>query len=501
MNLKRLFVSFLVTICISGIVFLVLNDFGITWDEPIYMSRAGAYIDWIKKPTTSDRDHVFKASLGDVHPPFRVLLGGITHEIFTNNLRIIDNTRGYRISSLLFVVPFLIVFTYMAIGQFGYVIGVLAPFVFSLMPHVLFLTPLFTLDYAVAVLWFLTVVFAIKGMKNYGWLTLSGFTLGLLLVTKFHGVLLAVPIAGLWLWYFEKKKNKVQGIVKLFYLGVLALLVVIALWPWLWSSTIPHLISYVQLQLQPRTVPAYIFGQAYGWAPWWYTPIMFLVTTPAFVLIFFAIGSFYALKKGSVWDKIMLANAVYPILFFSLPGVYRYDWIRLFLPAYPFVVLVTARGMKVTISWFKKDLRQVGVISIIFLWFVTLFFSVIRIHPWESAYYNEFVGGIAGANRLGFETEYWGNSYMDVLSWMNLNKKTMMCVWPDYQPMSYYLAMGQLEPGVVFDAKDKACKYQVVLMRQGYFYYNPMIEHLIKNQKPVYTVTVDGVILVGVYKL
>lgn len=515
MNIKRLLVSIIIASVISLIIFTVLEDFGITWDEPGYFSRADSYIEWIKNPTVADRDRIFAAQVSDVHPPLRKLVAGITHEVLTNRLQIVDNTRGYRISSLFFVFPLILVFTYVAISQFGYAVGSFIPFVFSLMPHVLFLTPLLTLDYAVMALWFLTVLFAAKGVKSYLWLTCTGITLGAALLTKLHGYLLFVPVVAYFVWYFRKTFLKlklndtfVHAIIRLAYLSVIAFAIYIAFWPWLWTSTLAHLATYFNLQLvysgvqmNHNNIPVYIFGRVFLSAPWWYTPVMFFATTPAFVLIFMCIGTVYTVKRGTVWDRFILFNAVFVLAFFSLPGVYRYDWIRLFLSAYPFALLIAGRGIAVTLSGFKHVSRYIVATVIIILWLATLYESVVRIHPWESAYYNEFVGGIKGASRLGFESEFWGNANLGVLQWMNWNKQTMMCVWPEWLPFRYYQAMGQIQAGVVFQATGDACKDIVILMRQGFFARDPYIAKIVATQKPMYTVSVDGVSLVGVYDM
>jgi hypothetical protein len=508
MNLKRLLISFIVASTISLIVFFVLGDFGITWDEPVYINNADVTVSWLMHPVFREIDKHFYADVTDLHPPLRKLVAGITHEILANRLSIIDTTRGYRISSLLFVFPLIVVFSYIAIGQFGYGIGILIPFVFSLLPHVFFLTPLVTLDYAVSALWFMAVVFGIKGMKNYVWLTLSAICVGLTMLTKLNGYLLFLPIVGYWAWYYRalwKKprlnKKNIGAVTRLAFFIFVCFAVYVIGWPWLWTSPIEHLREYFQLQFVRGNFSAYIFGHSYMQAPWWYLPVMFLATTPAFVLVFFLLGSVYAVRRGSLWDRIILLNALYPIAFFSLPGIYRYDWVRFILASFPFVCLIAGRGIAVFKTWLRPGLRWAGMIGILLFWLVTVYSSIIRIHPLESSYYNEFVGGIAGASRLGFETEYWGNAYLGVLSWMNWNKQNMMCVWPEWLPFSYYQAMGQIQAGVVFKAKGNACKQIVILMRQSFFGRDPYIAKIVATQKPIYTVSVDGVPLVGVYDI
>jgi len=475
---NKLAVSCIVAGFISIVIFFVSNDFGITWDEPIHIRNADRYISWIRRPVLSAKDATFAADGEDVHPPLRKIIAGFTHELFTNRLNIIDNTRGYRISSLLFVFPFIALLTYVAIGQFGYLVGLLVPLMFSFLPHVLFLTPLVTMDYAICALWFIAVMAGVKGVKNNFWLGVSAICIGLTMLTKLHGFLLFVPVGGYLFW--QKRYKKIIILI------LVACVVYIAGWPWLWTDTISHFQEYVQIQTSHGSVPEYIFGQTYAFAPWWYTPVMFLTTTPAIILILFVIGA-------CTVDRIILLNALFPIVFFSLPGVYRYDWVRLFLPAFPFVCLIAGRG----ILLIQKKYRWI----VIMLWLSTLYISIIRIHPYESAYYNEFVGGVKGANLIGMETEFWGNSFLGVLSWMNVNKIHPMCVTPTTHPFYYYRAMGQIEPGVVFTADKDACERLVVLMRQGVFIRDPFVGKIVQTKKPVYSVSVDDVPMVNVYDI
>ena len=76
-----------------------------------------------------------------------------------------------------------------------------------------------------------------------------------------------------------------------------------------------------------------------------------------------------------------------------------------------------------------------------------------------------------------------------------------MCTTPVAQALYYYKAMGQLRSEVIFDAARSDCEYIIILMRQGFINSDPFILRVIKQEKPVYTVSLDGVPLVGVYDI
>lgn len=509
MHKKRLFISFIFSIVVSGIIFYTLNDFGITWDEPIHFSNAGKYIKWLKNPTIQSIGDTFRVvDDEDVHPPLRKLIAGITHEILTTELHVIDNTRGYRISALFFIIPFILLFTYVSINQFGFFIGILVAFMYSFLPHVLFLTSLVTMDYAVAALWFMSVICAMKGMKNRVWLTISAVLVGLTLLTKLHGFLLFGPIIVYWMFYYQKVlfgkttfRLRLPILKTLIYFIFTSFAVYVVFWPWLWTSPIMKIKEYFLIQFAHQGIPVYIFDKIYQNAPWWYTPVMFLTTTPVFVLLLFFVGLIFVIRKGTSWDRCMLFNALYPMAFFSLPGVYRYDGVRLFLASFPFVCLIAGRGIFILVRSLQSSRRYMFFSLLGIFWILTVYTSVVRIHPWESSYYNELIGGISGAWRRGFETEYWGNAYLGVLPWMNARTKDMMCVFPTPQPFYYYQAMGQLDARVVFNAERSDCRYLVVLMRQGLFIRDPQVARIVATQESVFAFRLDGVDLVSIYDI
>lgn len=499
MHIKRLIVSFFIALVITGIIFVTLNDFGIVWDEPIHMRNAIQYVAWLKNPVFSDKDKFFQVGEDDVHPPLRKIVAGLTHELLTNDWKMIDNTRGFRISSLLYVFPFIFALTYISIGTLGYAIGILVPLMLTFLPHVLFLTPLLTMDYAIMALWFVAVVAGMKGIKNYFWLVISAVTVGVTMLTKLHGFLLFLPTGGYWFWHTYTHKFPKRAYISAIIFLAIAGAVYIGGWPWLWTSTIQHLGEYFHIQFIHGSVPEYVLGHFYTFAPWWYTPLMFLITTPALILIAFFIGAYWSVRYGRVFDKVLLLNALFPIIFFSLPGVYRYDWVRLFLPAFPFVCLVAGKGIWVICSKASSKRRSLLIIIVYVFWLTTVYSSVVRIYPWVSSYYNEFVGGPKGAATLGFESEYYGNAYIGVLPWMNDHKNDMMCVPFTKHAVDYYQAMGQIQAGVVFGATGDACRYEIILMRQGFILQDPYITKLVNSREPVYSVSLDGVPLVGVF--
>jgi hypothetical protein len=60
-------------------------------------------------------------------------------------------------------------------------------------------------------------------------------------------------------------------------------------------------------------------------------------------------------------------------------------------------------------SW----VRLVMIVPAVYLVFHVLL--MIKLHPYEYTYYNQLVGGVAGAARKGYLTEYWATSYKEAV--------------------------------------------------------------------------------------
>ena len=79
------------------------------------------------------------------------------------------------------------------------------------------------------------------------------------------------------------------------------------------------------------------------------------------------------------------------------------------------------------------------------------FLGIIRLHPFELSYYNEVVGGAAGARRLGMETTYYASTYGYFLPALNdLPAGSKLWVMPNsWDVMYYYQRNGLLRDDLV----------------------------------------------------
>ena len=156
--------------------------------------------------------------------------------------------------------------------------------------------------------------------------------------------------------------------------------------------------------------------------PWYYLPLLILLTTPLFILVFFlvSLGLSKNLKTNPLfvlWGGTLALNL---LLYFLLhPAVY--DGLRHFLYLLP---LLSALASLAFIEFFQKQpwsawhKAAAGLTLAASLLTVT---DLVRLHPYEYVYFNELAGGFKGAYG-NFETDYWVASFKEAVDWLRDNE-------------------------------------------------------------------------------
>ena len=501
-------VSVSVFICL--IILSGLADYGITWDEPTYIQAGKKYVEWIIRPSFDTIDEYWVEN--HEHPPLTKVLGGLTNYIFNEKLNLFPSAISYRISIVLFVF-FLNFCLFLFIYEIhGYKLALIVTLIFSFLPRVFFHSHIGALDYPVTAMWFLVIYTYWKGQKDQRWIMISSVTLGLALLTKLNAFFLYAPI--LLHWSLTHRKE-ISGIIfkgdkagqieyhkillKLIPMIIVPPIIFLLFWPWLWKDTINRLMEYGFFHINHLRVPVYYLGNTYYKAPWEYPFLLTLITIPLFFLILFFIGIAKSDFRSHGKTKfIILFNTLFPLFIISISRT-KYDGIRLFLPAFPFIAIISGFGLNYIFSFFKKRrFNKISILAYTLLFLLTIYFSIIKYHPYQSSYFNILVGGIDGAREIGFEPEYWGSSYKDVLPWLEDNQEKIYWIYMNSDPFYHYQMDGRLNPNIRFGGRDTS-DYVILLSRFGMFnedawkYYN--------NREPVFSVRIFNTRLVSIYKL
>ncbi len=243
-----------------------------------------------------------------------------------------------------------------------------------------------------------------------GWRTglFPGVMLGFALLTKIQGYLV-VPCGIVWALCYWRQR----AVLPLLVWGGIGGLVLLIGWPWLWLNPVGHMSQFLGSATERVSLNNFYLGQVFAdvETPWHYPWVMFLVTVPVGLHLCGGWGLFRALKDWRSHPEWMLPLfcLVFPLVLFST-GAAVYDGTRLFSVSFPLWGLFVGLGARELTETLAKKMptpRALGVTAVLFLF---QGYGLWAAHPCQLSYYNLLVGGPRGAERLGMETTYWGDS-------------------------------------------------------------------------------------------
>lgn len=293
------------------------------------------------------------------------------------------------------------------------------------------------------------------------WVKLA-ISMGILMSIRVGGLLvfayLLLFTGLLFLWNVYTKKHGFDGkniwlyITKLFKPLTLGYAVGVIFWPAAIQDPLKHPLEALKNFEKFSLVHIYeIFeGKKYYMKdlPWYYEPKSMLITIPLFVLAGLAIAlllSAINFKKIKVWQIAVLVFAsAFPIFYVIYKKSALYSSWRHLLFIYPTVVVLAALGWQSLIHLIKpKNLRWIPV-AILVLLVGKVGAWMIKNHPYQYVYYNETVGGVAGAYGY-YETDYWCQSPRAAMEWLleheklkDTKKRVYVASNNESHSMSYY---------------------------------------------------------------
>lgn len=277
--------------------------------------------------------------------------------------------------------------------------GILALFLYALMPNMIANAQLVTTDLAVTAFSFITLYYLWKFFRadNKRYFVYSGLFLGLALGSKFSAVLL-LPIIILLIAAFLWSKDgnfdsKLDKLVKLA-LALLALSSIVVYFVYLMPTDLPfYLRGLKSVYADWGNAYSFYLNGEFSSAGWWhYFLIAFLIKTPIPALIVFGLAMIMHKKyKLSVNERLFIFIPL--VVFFVVTSMRAGNiGIRYLLPVYPFIILY-AGGLADIFQMRWQTFKSKIIFALIIVlagWYV---FSAFYIYPDYIAYFNEFVGG------------------------------------------------------------------------------------------------------------
>ncbi len=244
--------------------------------------------------------------------------------------------------------------------------------------------------------------------------------------SRFQGWLFFLPLV-MWLaWCLTGSLpwspawlRETGGGVRLWLAGLaIAPAVAIALNPTWWHETLPQLAHFYQISVGrqgslPDIEIFYLAKKHVYSLPWHNGWLLTAVTVPTAILACALVGiasAFWHVRRDPL-RMFFLINLVTLPISRMLP-IPAHDGVRLMLPTFFFLAGMAGWGfewLERLVERFRSEEYSTSNVLTVAWAFLLLppTYWLYRSHPHELSYYNGLVGGLPGAQRLGFEPTYW----------------------------------------------------------------------------------------------
>ena len=286
------------------------------------------------------------------------------------------------------------------------------------------------------------------GLKRPAW---CGVLLGLALLCKVQGALLVPAVAAWAAWHAGRTHGwrgawRAVGPAAVF--GGVGTLVFFAGWPYLWLNPGGNVPAFAATILDRAPVRNYYLWTVWNGpnldpTPWHYPLVMTLATVPVGLTVLAAWGAVGGGRRGAggrcgvegektpgesppapppfhlspdpfhpLADpraSLMLSAVLVPLALVCTRGASLYDGVRLWLVVFPPLALLCGIGaarLYGKLEAWRPKLAGPAVIGLLAAQGV----NVVWMSPVWLSSYSLAVGGLWGADRLGFERNYWGDA-------------------------------------------------------------------------------------------
>lgn len=237
------------------------------------------------------------------------------------------------------------------------------------------------------------------------------------------------PFAGVIIAYFLLRKQPRISLLAVLMYAFVAVSAAYLTWPFLWTNPAGNLLASLQKMSSFPWAGDVLFDGNFYKAPdipFMYLPslLLYQMTEPVWILA--VLGLSFSLSSSQRKSDLVVLFSLWfllPFLYLFLTNAILFDNFRHVLFILPAVFLL-AGGV------FQRIAKTGWRIAVILLCLLPGIFGIISLHPYEYAYYNQFIGGLKGAQGR-FETEYWLTSYREAAEYINEHASPHAGIWVD----------------------------------------------------------------------
>lgn len=502
-----------------------INHYGFSWDFH-YHHYAGRFHLGLVVPSINDVPPVPftppdpRLTLEDPFGPFTDIIPTLFHHILYENLHVLAEDSAYNFPIILSGVLGISILYFFLLESVGFPEAVIGSISLALLPVYVGYAHnnMKDIPNAMAFTFSLYAFYRLVKHKRFKDLVIASLIFAFAFNIKINSVVIPI-ICFAWFviycspklipgFHFNIKKilKQVQHgrfIIVLFYFLLAPLFAVLLWWPF-WKHPIQKLLELPHFYSNNTiNMPVLFYGTILHSGfniPFSYPFSYLLITIPIPLLFFSLLGIGFCIvnwkKNYGIYSLILLWLCI-PLARYASPKSGAIDGVRHFLEiVYPLCALGAIGFTRLFIN--KK--RISAVLLSIFL--LHLIFINIHFHPYETSYFNSFIGGIKGA--VGkFDIDFWGTPQKEAILYLNT-------IAPPHAYVHIVMAQSSAAMYLRDDLRKNAnakdiwnSDFVVLLNRESFFtVYNVtgyMSEKKVQN-KVIFSRSIDAVPLVWIFK-
>jgi hypothetical protein len=420
-------------------------------------------------------------------------------------------------------------------------------------PHYFFHAQIACFDVPITVMAVLVAFAYWKSLRSWRWGILCGVFWGLALATKHNAWLFPIFLLPHYLWMRRGDFRRLRlPRIPLAFLSMATIgpLVLFILWPWLWHSPFKRAEGWVVRHTQHEHYNFEYLGRN------WNLPsqdthrkllrvtfpfVSTLFTVPVTTLALAAIGTvvFLRRRRNSEGSSVFMDEAPValrpswlrpgidvdrapgmflaihiagPILIVALPSTPIFGGVKHFMPALPFLCVVTGAGAAWLLGFLgqllqAQRLRRVLPAALAGLLCLPAVAETSRSHPDGMGHYNLLAGGFAGGASLGMNRQFWGYSALPILPWMVEHRPASNRIyWHDvlHDAIVMYARDGRLPLGMgdvgVGEQVVQQSDLGIVIIEKHFTVYEGLAWQAYNTTQPSIVYTHEGVPFVVAYE-
>jgi hypothetical protein len=257
-----------------------------------------------------------------------------------------------------------------------------------------------------------------KWLHRWGPLLVAGCLLGLTTSIRILG-----PFAGSLCCLYALARYRRRALFPLLGYAATAMLTTFLTWPVLWGNPVR---TFISLLSQTPTFTDHIIlfmgrGVDATHLPVIYLPLLLAIqlTLPAVALFLIGIpASWIAARRNAQHLRLIVLLWIWfllPLLAVMAGLIPIYNNFRHVLFILPPLLLIAGLGMGEIMRRVRPAIARLALATLILAPGMA---GILQLHPYEYIYYNQLVGGVAGAEGR-FELDYWDTAFRKAMAYVN----------------------------------------------------------------------------------